>query len=141
MESPKLFNEIDLTKGYAKVRISKASLAKLPKPVASAISELQADFSYHGKPYFSSMTLCQEPANSKAWMGEGETIRFINSQGQSLQFENVSGDTLGASNVAHNIGDTPGTIPEGSYMLKVGYYAGYHLTVTYYGPVALPAGR
>ena len=115
-----------------KLRISKKLETRIPLAVASAIRAIQASH-----PSIKSFTVQLKPEGFVYTAGEGETITAVYADTIAPAVEMVADHTMGASNVNHGIGATA-RFPAGTFLIVVGYYCGYHLTVYNITEKALP---
>jgi hypothetical protein len=112
-------------------RISKKTLSGLPGAVAVAVQEMAADYG------IKSFTFQSKPEGYEHYTAEGYSYRFVYGE-QAMGFAVVSQDTIGATGVRHEIGYTR-ALPAGTFEIAVGYYSGYHMTVTAVGHRAIAA--
>lgn len=109
----------------SKIRISKSGqFAKLdiPAPVKAKIVEVSTDYRLSSFNY----TVCNTPRDFV--VGEGERYYGIFPDGTSIDFEVQAQHNMGASGLSHAI-NSSFAMPNQTYLIVVGYYQGYHMSV------------
>lgn len=119
-----------------KARISKAGkFSKMfPRNVANEIRKIAEEY-----PNVRSVNITDVDQDYTFYVGEGYNYTGLASNGKKARFQVVSENTIGAMNVSHRIGERF-SMPEGTYLVQVSYYSGYHMTVYRIGLKELTAG-
>lgn len=115
-----------------KIRISKTQSKNFPTAVWNAI---MAAKTRHES--IKSFALVLKPHGFAYTAGEGEQITVVYGDTTAPTVEMVSEHSIGAAGVDHGIGATA-MFPIGSFVIVVGYYAGFHMTVYNITENALP---